>query len=69
MLKLQTDLCCACAWSQLKTTSQSELFEDVLASRAGLYKIVWLCFCWVVQEALVSEFLEGVQLKMNEALF
>lgn len=29
MLKPQTNLVCAHVWSQLKTTAQSELIEDV----------------------------------------
>lgn len=39
MCKLQTSLLCAYAWSQLETTSQGELFEDVLTSGADFYKL------------------------------
>lgn len=70
MPKLQTNLLCAHAWSQLETTSQSELFEDVwLPELTFTNKNVTVSqFHWMMQMILVLEFLKGLQLKMKEAL-
>lgn len=42
---------------------------SVLTSRAGFYKIEFDSVSFPLNDAEVSEFLEGLQLKMKAALF